>query len=292
MRTTPILRLTSGDLGLPSPAVLKLELCQHTGSFKPRGAFTRLLTNDIPESGVIVASGGNAGLGVAYAVKTLGHRVEVFVPRTAPEIKVARLSDLGADVILSGVDYAEALVACEGRATETGALFVHAYDQREIVAGQGTLAAELTEQAPDVDTVLVAVGGGGLLAGVASWFSGSRTVVAVESEGCPTFHEARAAGRPVDVAVSGIAADALGARRIGSYAWAARDYVGDSVLVGDSDIIEARQRLWSETRIAAEPGGAAALAALLSGAYRPARDEVVGVILCGGNADVPLRETR
>lgn len=290
VRTTPILRLTPRDLGLLSPTVLKLELCQHTGSFKPRGAFTRVLTNDVPQPGVIVASGGNAGLGVAHAAKTLGHRVEVFVPRTAPKIKVARLRHAGAHVFLSGDDFAEALIACERRATETGALFVHAYDQPEVVAGQGTVAAEFADQAPDIDTLLVAVGGGGLLAGVASWFAGSCKVVAVEPERCPTFHEARAAGRPVDVAVSGIAADALGARRLGAIAWTAGKYVVDSILVGDSDIVEAWRRLWSEARIPAEPGGAAALAALFSGAYRPAPDEVVGVIICGGNGDPSSHE--
>lgn len=273
--------------------VLKLELMQHTGSFKPRGAINRMLAQPVPSAGVIAASGGNHGAAVAWAARALGHAAEIFVPETAPAFKQARLRGYGAQLRLAGNSYAEALAASRERAAKSGALELHAYDQPEIVAGQGTLAREWQAQSPELDTVIVAVGGGGLIAGIAAWYAGSIRVVAVETEGCPTLHSALAAGRPVDVEVSGIAADSLGARRIGSIAFEiAQRYVGHSVLVADAQVEQARRTLWEDFRVAAEPGGAAALAALLAGAYRPERDERVGVLICGGNAPPPRVSAR
>ena len=240
----------------------------------------------MPPAGVIAASGGNHGIAVAYAAKTLGHRAEVFVPEIASAAKVRRIRDCGASVVVTGGTYAEALEASMRRAGETGALVVHAYDQPEVHAGQGTVAMEFEEQAPDLDTLLVAVGGGGLIGGIASWYERRGRIVGVESEGCPTLHRALAAGEPVDVDVGGIAADSLGARRIGTLAWdvICRNDV-TSLLVADEDIVAAQRALWREVRVVAEPGGAASLAAILSGAYRPRPGETVGVLVCGGNAD-------
>ena len=266
---------------------LKLELLQHTGSFKPRGMFNRVLASDVPPAGLTVASGGNAGLAVAYVGRELGHAVEVFVPEATPAVKVERLRDYGARVTTTGLDYAEALVASEAHAAETGALFVHAYDQTEVVAGQGTLGLELAEQVPAADTVLVSVGGGGLIGGIAAWYAGTTRVVGVEPTGCPTLHAARSAGGPVDVTAQGVARDSLGARRLGAIAWehAAAGHITDSVLVDDEAIVDARRWLWQEVRLATEPGTAAAMAALRAGAYVPERDETVVVVICGANAD-------
>ena len=281
VRRTPVIALNPH-------VVLKLELMQHTGSFKPRGAFNRMLAQPVPLAGVIAASGGNHGAAVAWAARTLGHAAEIFVPGTTPAYKQARLRGYGAHLTLAGNSYAEALAASRERAAQTRALELHAYDQPEIVAGQGTLAREWQAQSPELDTVIVAVGGGGLIAGIAAWYAGRIRVVAVETEGCPTLNRALAAGQPVDVEVSGIAADSLGARRIGGIAFEiAQRYVAHSVLVGDAQLEQARRTLWEDFRVAAEPGGAAALAALLSGAYRPERDEKVGVLICGGNAPPP-----
>ncbi|MER7283568.1 threonine/serine dehydratase [Dactylosporangium sp. NPDC000244] len=260
----------------------KLELLQHSGSFKARGAFNRILAareeGALPGSGVVVASGGNAGLGVAFAAAALGVPAEVFVPVTAPAPKVARLRELGARVREHGREYAEAYAASEVRAAETGALFVHAYDQPEVVAGQGTVGLEL----PPADTVLVAVGGGGLVAGIAAAVGDRARVVAVEPQGAPTLHAALAAGAPVDVAVASVAGDSLGARRAGTIAFdlALRHDVG-SILVSDEAIVEARRRLWHEHRLAVEHGAATALAGLdlLDGAG------TVVVVLCGANTD-------
>ena len=280
VRRTPVVELAPG-------LWLKLELVQHTGSFKPRGMFNRVLASDVPRAGLTVASGGNAGLAVAYVGRQLGHPVEVFVPEATPAVKVNRLRDYGAQVRTGGVDYAEALVASEAHAAESGALFVHAYDQPEVVAGQGTLGRELAEQVPDADTVLVSVGGGGLIGGIAAWFAGSVRVVGVEPFGCPTLHAARAAGAPVDVKTEGVARDSLGARRLGAIAWehAAAGHISDALLVDDDAIIDARRWLWHEARLATEPGTAAAVAALRCGAYKPERDETVVVVICGANAD-------
>jgi len=278
VRTTPVIAVR----GL----TLKLELMQHTGSFKPRGAFNRILSHAVPEVGVIAASGGNHGLAVAYAARRLGLRAEVFLPTITSPVKVERLRGYGATVTQIGDRYADALEASLERAEQTGALAVHAYDQPEVQAGQGTLARELQSQCPDLDTILVAVGGGGLFTGVASWYTGAAKLVAVEPRTIPTLASAIKAGEPVDVKVSGVAADSLGARRI---ARAALDVAvtsgAESVLVEDADIIEARRLLWDELRITAEAGGATALAAVISGVYKPEPGERVGVIVCGGNTD-------
>ena len=292
VRLTPVVEPGPGALGLRAAVVLKLELLQHTGSFKPRGAFNRMLSADVPGAGVIAASGGNFGLAVAYAARELGHRAEVFVPATSPPVKADRIRAQGADVRIVPGYYADALEACERRADESGALFMHAYDQPEVVAGQGTIGAELSEQVPGVDTVLVAVGGGGLIGGIAAWFAGDVRVVGVEPEACPTLTRALAAGEPVDSPVGGVAADSLGPGRAGAIALAiARRHVDRVVLVPDEAIVEAQRRLWDGVRVIAEPGGAAALAALVEGAYVPEPDERLVVLVCGANTD-PATITR
>jgi threonine dehydratase len=286
VRATPTIALEPRAFGSPALITLKLELLQHTGSFKPRGAFNRMLSTQLPEAGVIAASGGNHGAAVAYAARQLGCVAEIFVPEPTPDIKVDRLRRYGARVMLVGASYAEAYAASRERAAQTGALEVHAYDQPEVVAGQGTLGREFQSQAPDLDTVLVAVGGGGLIGGVAAWYAGRATVVGVEPERCPTLYAAREAGEPVDVEVSGLAADSLGARRIGRLAFeVAQRYVDGLALVTDDEIRQTQRALWDNLRLIAEPGGAAALAALRSGKYQPRAGERVGVIVCGGNTD-------
>jgi threonine dehydratase len=268
---------------------LKLEQLQHTGSFKPRGMFNRILAaaeTGLPEAGVVAASGGNAGLAVAYAARELGAPAEVYVPETAPAVKVARLRALDATVVQVGREYAEASEAAAKRTAETGALVCHAYDQPEVCAGQGTLALELEEQTGGVDTVLVAVGGGGLMAGIAAALEDRARVVAVEPAGCPSFHAALEAGERVDAEVSGVAADSLGARRTGEIAFTVARRTGvTSLLVSDDDLITARQALWDRHRIVVEHGAAAAYAALLSETYRPSPGERVAVICCGANTD-------
>jgi threonine dehydratase len=245
-----------------------------------------MLASEIPEAGVIAASGGNFGLAVAYAAHELGHRAEVFVPETSPSIKAQRIAERGATVRVIPGYYDDALAASAERAAETGALVLHAFDQPEVVAGQGTVGAELSDQVPDADTVLVAIGGGGLIGGVAAWYEGQTRVVGVEPDRCPTMSEALRAGRPVPVEIGGLAADSLGTRRAGEIAHAiASRFVEHVLLVTDEAILEAQRRLWEEVRLIAEPGGAAALAALTSGRYRPDEDERVVVLVCGGNAD-------
>jgi threonine dehydratase len=291
VRATPVLPLEPRAFGSMAQLTLKLELMQHTGSFKARGAFNRLLSAQVPEAGVIAASGGNHGAAVAYAARQLGHVAEIFVPEPTPGIKVERLQRYGARVVLIGASYAEAYTASRERAAQTGALEVHAYDHPDVVAGQGTLACELEQQAAGLDTVLVAVGGGGLIAGIAGWFASRVKVIAVEPERCPTLFSAVQAGEPVDVEVSGVAADSLGARRIGAIAFeVAQQHVDSVVLVSEEEIRNSQRALWDSLRILAEPGGAAALAALRSGKYQPAAGEQVGVIVCGGNTD-PARFT-
>jgi threonine dehydratase len=286
IRRTPVLDPGPASFGVPGRLALKLELLQHTGSFKPRGAFNRMLTAEIDDSGVLAASGGNFGLGVAYAARELGHRAEIYVPETSPAVKIDRIRSFGADVHVVPGYYGDAYAACEDRAFETGAAFLHPYDQPTVVAGQGTIGLELADQVPDVDTVLVAVGGGGLIAGIAAWFASDVRVIGVEPALCPTMSAALAAGEPVDVDVSGIAADSLGAMRVGLIALqVAKAYVDEVVLVSDDAIANARRALWDEVRLAAEPGAAAPLAALLEGAYVPAPDERVAVVICGANAD-------
>ncbi|WP_049571925.1 threonine/serine dehydratase [Nonomuraea sp. SBT364] len=281
---TPVLEVSPGR-------ILKLEQLQHSGSFKVRGAFNRLLSaGELPDSGVIAASGGNHGLAVAHAARALGVRAEIFVPEVTSPVKVAGLRALGAEITQTGAIYSEAAEAAAKRAAETGALPVHAYDQPEVVAGQGTTGLELMAQTGGVDTVLVAVGGGGFAAGVAvgtgaAAGNGPR-IVAVEPERIPTCHEALKAGRPVPVEVSGVAADALGASRLGELAYGILAGAGArSVLVTDDAIVAARRALWAEHRLVAEHAGATAYAALLSGAYEPAPGERVAVLVCGSNTD-------
>ncbi len=295
VRRTPVQVVEPDDPWLPAGGCLKLEVLQHTGTFKARGAFNRILASRErgeldPEVGIVVASGGNAGLANAYAAAAVGVPATVFVPETAPPAKLRRLQEYGALVEVRGQEYADAFEAAVEHVDRTGAVLCHAYDQPEICAGAGTLGLELLEQLDalgrEVDTVLVAVGGGGLMAGVATAVAGRARVVGVEPSSAPTLDRALAAGRPVDVAVSGVAADSLGARRLGSIAWevVSRQGVG-GVLVDDDAILAARRATWDRYRVVLEAGAAVPVAALLSGAYRPGPDERVAVVLCGANTD-------
>ncbi|MBS0247603.1 MAG: threonine/serine dehydratase [Proteobacteria bacterium] len=286
IRHTPTITVDAADFGLTAaPLDLKLELLQHSGSFKARGAFANLLQRDVPKAGVIAASGGNHGAAVAYAAQQRGVPATIFVPSISSQAKIDRIKSYGADIVVGGDRYADALAASQARAAETGALEIHAFNQIETLRGQGTVGLEIEADAPEATTVLVAVGGGGLIGGVAAWFAGRKKVVAVEPAEAPTLHDAIAAGRPVDAPAGGIAADSLAPRRIGDMAFAiASAYVDPKVvLVSDDDIRRAQAALWSTLRIVAEPGGAAAFAALLSGRYRPAPGERVAVLVCGGN---------
>ncbi len=286
VRHTPVVRLDGAELGHPGVAVaLKLELLQHTGSFKPRGAFNRLLTADAVH-GVTAASGGNHGAAVAYAAHALGLAAEIFVPTGTPAAKLARIGSYGARVIQAGADYAEALLACRTRQAQTGKLDIHAYDDPDVIAGQGTVGQEFEAEAPDLTHILIAVGGGGLIGGVAAWYAGAATVIGVEPEGCPSLRAALATGHPVPVSVGGLAADSLGASRVGALMFSiARAHVAASVLVTDDAIRAAQRLLWERLRLIAEPGGATALAALLSGAFNPPAGARVGVLICGANTD-------
>ena len=284
IRRTPCLDLQEGAFGFSGPLNLKLEFLQHAGSFKPRGAFNTLLSSTITSAGVAAASGGNHGIAVAHAARTLGHAARIFVPVISSPAKIVAIQERGADLIVGGERYVDALTACDAYVAQSGALSVHAYDAWSTMAGQGTVGLEWEEQARRIDTILVAVGGGGLVAGIAAWFEGRMRVVGVEPEGSTALASALAAGHPVDVAVDSIAADSLGARNCGPRVLeVARRWVDKVVLVTDAAIRDAQRRLWSEMRVAAEPGGAAALAALLSGAYRPEKGERIGVLLCGSN---------
>lgn len=290
IRTTPVLELAPREaaaLGAPGGLTLKLELLQHAGSFKPRGAFNRILAAEPAKgSAVVAASGGNHGAAVAYAAAQLGLRAEIFVPELSSAAKRARIESFGATLHVGGATYNEALAASEAFVAARGGLMVHAYDMVETIAGQGTCGLEFERQAPGLDTLLVATGGGGFIAGIAAWYAGSARVISVEPAGCPCLHAARQAGQPVDAAVGGLAADSLGARRLGGRAWEiVRDHVADAVLVPDSAIRDAQRLLWDRFRLMAEPGGATALAALLCGAWRPAASERLGVLVCGANVD-------
>jgi threonine dehydratase len=286
VRQTPILRVDGADLGLEGPIAFKMEFLQHTGSFKPRGAFNRMLAANLPAAGVIAASGGNHGAAVAYAARALGAQAEIFVPTTAPAAKVARIAGYGARVVQIGTSYNEAMLASRARAAETGALEVHAYDHPDVLAGQGTVGREFEQDAPELTHVLVATGGGGLIGGVAAWYAGRAIVVSVEPEACPTLHDALATGHPVDAPVGGVAADSLGARQVGAAMFpVAQAYVRQAVLVSDPAILAAQRLLWDRLRIVVEPGGATALAALTSGAFTPPPGARVGVVLCGANTD-------
>ena len=285
IRCTPILEIAAQDVGLADFApVLKLELMQHSGSFKARGAFANLLMREVPAAGIAAASGGNHGAAVAYAAMRLRRQARIFVPEISSPAKIARIRGYGADLVVEGARYAEALERCQSFVAASGALSIHAYDHALTLRGQGTLGLELEEQAPRLDTLFVAVGGGGLIGGIAAWYRGRVKVIGVEPERAPTLHAALAAGKPVEVSVDGIAADSLGASRIGGLAFAIAQAHADRVmLVADAAIREAQLALWERLRILAEPGGAAALAPLLTGAYAPAMDERVGVLICGGN---------
>jgi threonine dehydratase len=287
IRRTPVLSVTGADVGLePFPLTLKLEFLQHSGSFKVRGAFTSLLTRQVPASGVAAASGGNHGAAVAYAARRLGIPATIFVPSVSSPAKVAAIRACGAEVVVKGERYADALEASEEFVARSHALSIHAYDQTETLLGQGTLASELAAQVPDAATVLIAVGGGGLIGGVASWYADRKTrVVGVEPVAAPTLTEALKAGRPVDAPAGGVAVDSLAPRRVGELMFPiAQQHVDRVLLVEDDDIVRAQQVLWDVFRIVVEPGGAAAFAAILTGRYTPSHDEHVVVVLCGGNA--------
>ena len=284
VRRTPVMDLAGSELGHDTAISLKLELFQHAGSFKPRGAFNNLLSREVPAAGVAAASGGNHGAAVAYAAHQLGHPADIFVPEISSSAKIAKIRAAGARLHVGGARYADALAACEAHQQASGAIGIHAYDAMETVAGQGTLGLEWEEQVPELDSVLIAVGGGGLISGVAAWFSSRAKVIAVEPQGSRALHAALEADAPVDVSVESLAADSLGARSIGGLNFEiCREHVTQSLLVEDSAIETAMAWLWHRLQIAAEPGGATALAALLSGAYRPQPGERVGVLVCGGN---------
>ena len=287
VRRTPILALEEKAFGTNAKIFFKLECLQHTGSFKPRGAFNCILSSSVPAAGVIAASGGNHGAAVAYAAQKLGYRAEIFVPAVAPANKVERLRQYGAAINLIGNDYAEALAASKERAAQTGALGIHAYDDERVLTGQGTLGMELEEQVRGLDSVLIAVGGGGLIGGVAAWYQDRVRIISVEPERAPSLQKAFGAGHPVDVETGGVASDSLGARRVGELMFPiAQKFVSESLLVSDEQILEAQRALWQQLRLIAEPGGATAFAALLSGVYKPRPGERVGVVLCGSNADL------
>jgi threonine dehydratase len=285
IRRTPVIAVDGAEFGLAAmPLVFKLEQLQHSGCFKTRGAFTNLLQRPVPKAGVAAASGGNHGTAVAYAAMKLGIPAKIFVPSIASPAKIARIRGYGADLVVGGDLYADALAASEAWVAQSGALPVHAFDQAETLLGQGTLALELEGQAPDLDSLLVGVGGGGLIGGIAAWYAGRVSVIGVEPEAAPTLTRALAAGRPVDAEAGGIAADSLAPRRVGELMFPiAQRHVARVVLVTDDEIREAQTALWETLRIVAEPGGAAAFAALLSGRYVPRAGERVGVVVCGGN---------
>lgn len=286
LRRTPTVRVDGADFGLQAGAItFKLELLQHAGSFKPRGALANLLLRPIPAAGVVAASGGNHGLAVAFAARRLNTNATIFVPSVAAATKCERIREYGAELVVAGERYADALAASREFASGSGALQVHAFDQPETLLGQGSVGLEIEEDVP-LDTLLVAVGGGGLIGGIAAWFAGRVRIIAVEPRKAPTLFRALEAGRPVDAEAGGIAADSLAPRRVGDLMFPlAQRHVERAVLVEDESIRDAQRVLWRAMRIATEPGGAAAMAALLSGAYRPRPDERVGVVLCGGNTD-------
>jgi threonine dehydratase len=284
IRRTPVIQLELGEL--PS-VTLKLEQLQCAGSFKARGAFANLLLRDVPPAGVVAASGGNHGVAVAYAAHRREVPARIFVPTVSAPAKMERIRQLGAGLVVTGDRYADALAAAQAWADSSGALSVHAFDQRETLLGQGTLALELAGQAQNIDTVLVPVGGGGLIGGIAAWFGGTSPktrVIGVEPDGAPTLTRARAEGRPADAPAEGIAADALAPRRVGELVFPiTQAYVEDVVLVGDAAIVTAQRALWQTARIAAEPAASVGIAALLAGAYKPAPGEHVAVVISGAN---------
>jgi threonine dehydratase len=285
VRRTPVIEIDGAEFGVGSKKLLlKLELFQHSGSFKARGAFANLLTRKIPAKGVVAASGGNHGAAVAYAAMKLNVPARIFVPTISSPAKLQRIRGYGADLVVEGDRYADALAASEVWARQSGALRVHAFDQDETMLGQGTIAMELDQQAPEFDTLLVSVGGGGLIAGVAAWYAGRIKVIGVEPLASPTLTKALQAGHPVDADAGGVAADSLAPRRVGDRVFPiAKKYVHGTVLVTEDAILNAQKVLWDAARIVAEPGGVAAFSALCSGAYQPIAGERVAVIISGGN---------
>ena len=287
VRRTPVVEVAVAGVALP--VTLKLELLQHAGSFKSRGAFNTLLQASVGAGGVATASGGNHGAAVAYASRQLGHRAKIFVPEISSPAKVARIASYGAEIVQKGANYSEALALCEAWIAESGATSVHAYDAEPTLEGQGTLGRELESQAPGIDTLLVAVGGGGLIGGIAAWYQSNIKIVGVEPQTCNTLHAAMAAGERVAVKPSGLATDSLGASTVGKLMFdIARHHIAQVTLISDDDIRAAQRHLWREMQLVTEPGGAAAFAALLSGAYRPERDERVGVVVCGANTSMDV----
>jgi threonine dehydratase len=285
VRYTPVAQVSGAEVGLPDNEIsFKLELLQHAGSFKTRGAFANLLLREIPDTGVVAASGGNHGAAVAYAAMKLGIRAKIFVPSISSPAKVDRIRRYQAELVVGGDRYSDALAASQEWATKSGAMQVHAFDQEETLCGQGTLALELQQQAPGLGTLLVSVGGGGLLAGIAGWYGKAIRLVGVEPELAPTLTRALEAGRPVDAEAGGIAADSLAPRRVGELVFpVVQRHIDRVVLVSDADIRAAQMALWDLLRVVAEPGGAAAFAALWTGKYRPVSGERVGVVVSGGN---------
>jgi threonine dehydratase len=288
IRRTPILEVDGADFGLDSFKItFKLELFQHAGSFKARGAFTNLLTREVPAAGVVAASGGNHGVAVAFAAMKLGKPATIFVPSVASKTKLDRIRQYGAELVIEGDRYADSLEASEAWTAKSGALPIHAYEGDATLLGQGTLGLELEEQAPELDTLLVAVGGGGLIGGVAAWYQNRTKIISVEPEEAPTLQRALSAGHPIDSPAGGIAPDSLAPRQVGQQMFPiAQKFVHGALLVSDEEIINAQKRLWETTRIIAEPGGATAFAGLLSGRYKAEPGQRVGVIVCGGNTDI------
>ena len=285
VRRTPLVAVDMADFDLPpGPLTFKLELLQHSGSFKARGAFANLLLRRAPPAGIVAASGGNHGVAVAYAAHRLSVPATIFVPDVASPAKQERIRGYGARLVIAGSLYADALSASESHMMRTGAMPIHAYDQAETLLGQGSVGMELEQDAPEIDTLMVAVGGGGLIGGIAAWYGRRIRIVAVEPEAAPTLYTALKAGRPVDASAGGIAADSLAPRRVGELMFPiAQKFVDRVLLVSDDEIRAAQEQLWKVARVAAEPGGAAGLAALTSRKYVPAKGERVGVLICGGN---------
>jgi threonine dehydratase len=285
IRRTPVAEVDGAEFGLPGQTLtLKLELLQHSGSFKARGAFANLLIRDVPKVGVVAASGGNHGAAVAYAAMKLGKPAKIFVPSISSPAKIQRIRDYGADLAIEGDRYADALAASETWAQQTGAMPIPAFDQNETIMGQATVGLELEQQVADIDTLLVSVGGGGLIAGIAAWYAGRIKVVGVEPLAAPTLTKAFEAGRPIDAEAGGLAADSLAPRRVGERVFPiVQKYARQTMLVSDDAIAKAQANLWRGLRVVAEPGGAAAFSAILSGAYKPAHGERVAIIISGGN---------
>ncbi len=285
VRRTPVIEVDGADFGLPGvELVCKLEFLQHAGSFKTRGAMTNLLTREVPEAGVAAASGGNHGAAVAFAAQRLGKPATIFVPGVCSKAKMDRILSYGAHLVVSGERYDDARQACEEWAARSGALQLHAYDQVETLLGQGTVGLEFEQQAPRLDALLVAVGGGGLIGGIARWYAGRVNLIGVEPEAAPTLDYALRAGHPINAPAGGVAVDSLAPKQVGALMFPlAQAYVRRVALVTDEAIEDAQRRLWDVLRVAAEPGGAAAMAALLSGRFKPEPGQRVGVLLCGAN---------